>query len=281
MIHAQVEGDRQADRRPQRITPTDPIPELEHVARVDPEAGDGRGVGRHGHEMPGDGRFVPGCGQEPRPGRARVGHGFLRREGLGGHQEQHGLGMDGLQGLDQVAAVNVRDEMDAEIGLAVRLQRLADHLGAEIRPTDADIDDIRDRLAGVPSPCARADGFAERLHFGQHTVDFRHDVLATFGQDGSVRAVAQRDVQNGPVLGRIDLPAAEHGRDLLLQVGLAREIEQQPHGVLRHPILGIVEQDVAQSQRQALEPLRVTGKEVTHVRIGRLSLVLLQRLPTR
>ncbi len=194
--------------------------------------------------MLGNGRLIVGCRQEPLPGRVRVGHRLLRGEGLGGHQEQHRFRIDDFQRLDQVGAVDVGDKVDAQAGLAIRLQRLADHLRAEVRPADADIDDIGDRLAGVSLPCARADGFAERPHLGQHSVDFRHHVFAIH-ENRSVRTVAQRDVQDGPVLRVVVLLAGEHGFDLVCQVGLARQIEQQPHGFLRHAILGIVEQDVA------------------------------------
>ncbi len=58
IVHANGDGDGQADGRPQRIATANPIPELEHVLRVDAELDDFFRVGGHGHEMLGDVRFL-------------------------------------------------------------------------------------------------------------------------------------------------------------------------------------------------------------------------------
>ena len=42
---------RQADRAVVGVAPADPVPEAEHVVRVDTELGDFLGVGRHRDEM--------------------------------------------------------------------------------------------------------------------------------------------------------------------------------------------------------------------------------------
>jgi hypothetical protein len=46
-------------------------------------------------------------------------------------------------------AVDVRDEVHVESAPAILGERLHDHHDAEIGPADADVDDVRDRLARV------------------------------------------------------------------------------------------------------------------------------------
>ncbi len=113
VVHAQVERNRKADRRPQRIAAPDPIPELEHVLGVNAKLCHRGCVGGHRGEVPGDGSLIVRRGQEPSAGRLRVSHRFLRGEGLGGYQEEHRFGVHELQGLDQVRAVNVGNEVHA------------------------------------------------------------------------------------------------------------------------------------------------------------------------
>ena len=64
-------------------------------------------------------------------------------------------------------------------------------------------------------------------------------------------------MQHGPVFGGVDLLAGEHGFDPFGQVGLAGQVEQQGHGFVGDAVLGEIEQDIAQAQREALEALRV------------------------
>lgn len=53
-------------------------------------------------------------------------------------------------------AVDVGDEMNLKM-IGIRLQSLCHHQRAEVRATDADVDDVSDRLARVP-------GQKEKLH---------------------------------------------------------------------------------------------------------------------
>jgi len=280
VVHTQVERDGEAHRRPQRIAPADPVPELEHVGRIDAEPGHFLRVGRHGDEVLRDGSFISCRGQEPVPRRVRVCHRFLGRERLGRHQEQHSLRINELERLGQVGAVHVGYEVDAQAGLAVRLQRLAHHLRPQVGPADADVDDVGDGLARVALPLARPHGLAEDAHLRQDRVDFRHDVFSVH-QDRSVRPVTQRDVQDGPVLRVVVLLAGEHGLDLLRQAGLPCQVHQQRHRLTGDAILGIVEQDAVDGPREAREALRVARKQIAHMDIRDRALVCLQRLPCR
>ena len=66
----------------------------------------------------------------------------------------------------------------------------------------------------------------EAGHLVQHRVHVRHDVLAVHDDRGVPRR-AERDVEDGPVLGDVDLLAAEHGVDPLRAARLLRQLDQQ------------------------------------------------------
>ena len=112
--------------------------------------------------MFGDGRGIFRGGEEPVPGRVGVGQRFLGGEGLGGDDEERGLGLEDFELLGDVGAIDVGDEMDAQARLAVGLERLGDHDRAEVGTADADVDDIGDRLAGVSLPLRRS-GWPRRI----------------------------------------------------------------------------------------------------------------------
>ncbi len=156
-----------------------------------------------------------------------------------------GLGLEDFELLGDVGAIDVGDEMDAQAGLAVGLEGLGDHDRAEVGAADADVDDIGDRLAGISLPLAGADGLGEFAHVRQHGVDAGHDVLA-IDQDRAVGAIAQGDVQDGPVFGDVDLVAAEHAVAPFLDLGLSGQIEQQAQGFIGDAVFGEIQENVAE-----------------------------------
>ena len=96
--------------------------------------------------------------------------------------------------------------------LAVVAERLVGHHGPEVRAADADVDHVPDALAGMALPLAAADAVGEAGHLVEHGVDVRDDVLPVHDDRGVPRR-AQGDVEDGPVLGDVDLLAAEHRVD--------------------------------------------------------------------
>lgn len=58
VFRSDVKHDGETDGRPKGVSTTDPIPEFEHVCRVDAESGDGGSVGRESNEVLGDVRFL-------------------------------------------------------------------------------------------------------------------------------------------------------------------------------------------------------------------------------
>jgi hypothetical protein len=119
----------------------------------------------------------------------------------------------------------------------------------------------------VAAPGAAAHPLAEVAHAGEHAIDVRHDVPAP-DQDRTVGAVAQSDVQHRPIFGRVDPVACEHPRAPGLEPGFAGQIQQQAHGFLGDPVLGVIEQQVTLAQREARESVGIAGEQVAQMHRG-------------
>ncbi len=156
LVEADRQRYRQANRRPHRITAADPIPEREHIGGIDAERCDTLDIGGDRNEVLAQigllraGRIL----QKPVARRVRVHHGFCCCEGFRGNYEERGLRIDLLQHGIKIVAIDVGDEVQMQIGPLIGTQRLAYHFGAEIGAANADIDDIRDRLAAISQPCS-------------------------------------------------------------------------------------------------------------------------------
>jgi hypothetical protein len=257
-------GDGKSDGRPKGVTAADPVPEDEHVVGVDAEFPDLGGVGGDRHEMPCHVGVVSGMRQEPLPRAEGVGHGLLRGEGLGGDQEQGGFGVERFEGLGDVGAVHVGDEVHPQPGRRIGPQAFGDHHRAEVRAADADVDEVPDRSAGVPRPGARANLLREILHPRQHGLDLGHDIPAV-RLDPGVRTVAQGHVEHGAVFGFVDPVAGEHALDRFPQAAALRQLDQQAEGFRGDAVLGVVHEDVLEADGELLKALRVLRKEPLHV----------------
>jgi hypothetical protein len=262
VLEADHERDAEADRGPERVAAADPVPEREHVRGVDPERSHRLRVRAERDKVLRDVRLVARARQEPRARALRVRDRLLRRERLGGDDEERALGVARAQRLREVRAVDVRDEVGRDVALGVRLERLGDHHRPEVGAADADVHDGVDALAGVPLPGAGAHGVAE---------------------------VAERDVEYGAVLGRVDVLAGEHLVAVRLHLRLAREREQGLEDGRGDQVLGVVEQEgrIRAGLGVVLgaelgEAFRVLREEVLENELGMLRLVdLLELLPRR
>ena len=116
----------------------------------------------------------------------RVGQRFLRRERLGTNDEQGFFGIELARGFDEIRAIDVGDEAEAQLALAVMTQRFVSHHRTEIRAADADIDDVADRPPGVPAPVAAADLVGE----GRHPFEDRVHPGTTSTPSTSIRSFA-------------------------------------------------------------------------------------------
>ena len=171
---------RQADRRVHRVAPADPVPELEHVRGVDAEL---RAPPLHWWRRPRSGGRLPAlspsrpCSNHARAARALVIVSSVVKvfeETMNSVSRR----IEIAHGFGEVGAIDVGYEAERHGALAVRLERLVGHHGAEIRAADADVDDVADALARVSFPVAAADAVRKVAHPGEHRVDLRHHVLA-------------------------------------------------------------------------------------------------------
>ncbi len=217
--------------------------------------------------MLGDGSRIFGRRQEPVFGGRGVGERFLRGEGFGGDDEERGLGLDDLEFLGNVSAVDIGDEMDFKARLGIGFEGFGRHDRAEVGPADANVDDIGDGLAGIPFPLPGADGLGEFAHVGEDGVDARHDVLA-IDEDGPVGAVSQGDMKDGTIFGDIDFFAAEHPIAPIFDFGEPGKVEQQAQGFIGDAIFGEIQQNVVEAEGEFLEPLGILREEVAHMRRG-------------
>ncbi len=83
-----------------------------------------------------------------------------------------------MHGFGKVGAVNVGDEAEIHVPLAVTAESLVGRGRAGVGASDADVDHGLDPLAGVAGPSSRTDAIAECGHAVENFVHLRHDVLA-------------------------------------------------------------------------------------------------------
>ena len=205
VVETDGKGDGGSDGGPERVTATNPVPKAEHVVDVNTEGRDGFGVGGEGSKVLGNGGAVAlEVVKDPLLCGAGVCHSLLGGEGLGSDEEEGGLGVAFLEDLGHVGAVNVGAEVHVQIALGVRLEGFADHDRSKVGPSDADVDDVLDRLTGLSLPDSVANVLGELLDLGKGFVYVGHDVL-TIDDYGGVGLVAKGNVQNRAALGGIDL----------------------------------------------------------------------------
>ncbi len=277
-----TDGDhgRQADGRGHRVAAADPIPHGKHLLGRDAEGSGRLGVGRDSDEVARDRGLVMQLAQAPGARRPRIGQRLQRAEALGADDEQRLCGIEAARGFGQRGAVDVGDERQVQVALAVVLQRLIRHHRAEVGAADADVDHMADGLAGVAAPGAAADLLAEGGHSVQHRMHLGDDVDAVDPQL-LARGRTQGRVQHRALFGRVDHIAAKHRGDVLGQAAVTRQRRQQRDGLAVDPLLRIVEVQPGGLDGPAGTALGVRGKQVPQVRVAHVRLVRHQRLPGR
>jgi hypothetical protein len=101
---------RQADRRPQRETSANPVPERKHRSRRRiPKSPAPLGFGRQRGKMPGHRSGIAEIGDQPVARGLRIEHGFLRGEGLAGDEEKRRARVKRLQQRRKLSAIEVGD----------------------------------------------------------------------------------------------------------------------------------------------------------------------------
>ena len=204
-------------------------------------------------------------GQEPVAGHAGVGEGLQGGEGLGGDDEQGRLRVEVRDLLGAVGGIDVGDEAALKALLHVGLESLVDHDGTEVGAADADIDHRLDGLAGDTGPLPRAHAAGEGVDLLQDLVDVGDDVLAVHAQGVGGRAT-QGGVEDGTVLGDVDVLTGVHGVTAARDVDLLGELGQGVADVVGQQVLGQVDVEVPQLVGEALGALGIVGEPGAQVR---------------
>ena len=241
---------RQAHGGVNGVTATDPVPETEGVGRVDTEGLDLVERGGDGDEVLGHGLGVLLIGavngalglellEHPGLDLAGVGEGLERGEGLGDDNHERGLGVQTLELLGLIVGVDVGDVAAVDTGVGIGTQGLIGHDRAQVGTTDADGHQVLDLLAGNALPLAGAHALGEGIHAVEDLVHVGDDILAVNDELALLACrTAKRGVQDGTVLGGVDVLAGEHGVAALLELYLAGKIAQQLDGLIGHQVLG-------------------------------------------
>ena len=241
---------RQAHGGVNGVTAADPVPETEGVGRVDTEGLDLVERGGDGDEVLGhslgvlligavDGALGLKLLEHPGLDLAGVGEGLERGEGLGDDDHERGLGVQTLELLGLIVGVDVGDVAAVDTGVGIGTQGLVGHDRAQVGATDADGHQVLDLLAGNALPLTGAHALGESVHAVKDLVHVGDDVLAVNDELALLACrTAKRGVQDGTVLGGVDVLAGEHGVAALLELHLAGKIAQQLDGLIGHQVLG-------------------------------------------
>ena len=242
---------RQADRRVDGVAAAHPLPEAEHVGRVDAE------VRRPPSAFVLTATKCRATAASPSAStsQARAVWAFderlHRRERLRRHDEQRRGGVEPGELAGDVGPVDVGHEAGGELGVAERIERPVRHRRPEVAAADADVDDRADAPAGRTGPVAVADAIAELAHPGQHLVHVGHDVVAV-DLDHGVRGRPQRDVEDGALLGDVDRLAGEHRVAARLDAGGRGNGLEGGEDVVVDALLAVVDAEIADLQQVAL-----------------------------
>src|SRR6478609_5181617 len=92
----------------------------------------------------------------PRAGRLRVGHRLKRGKRLRRDNKERFLRIEVVDCFEEVRTINVGYEAEYHRAFAVGLQGFVGHHRPKIGPTDADVHDVANALAGITFPLATA-----------------------------------------------------------------------------------------------------------------------------
>ena len=159
------------------------------------------------------------------------------------------------------------------------LECLIGHHRAEIRATNADVDDVLDALAGVALPRTRAHLLGKHAHPVERRVNLCNDVL-TVDFERCVARKAQRRVEHRSVLRDIDVITAEHRRSAARKIALLCQLKEQRQGLGRDAILRVVQEQSDGLGSKRLAARWVIGELVAQVQAFDRGVVPFQSLPS-
>src|SRR5690554_210447 len=276
--HAQGQRDGQADGRPERVAPANPVPHGEDVLGSDAEAGGGFYVGGDRQEVAGDGGVSGAVVQEPLASNQAVVERFLGAERFGLHQEQCSFRGQCLQGFSDIGAVDIGHKVTVKIALPVRFQGFDHQFGAQKGAADANAHYIGKALTGVTAVLASLHRLNQPLHARQCAVHLWHDVAAVYFYCGVCR-LAQGGVQGRAVLGDVHNTAAEQGFGAVLQAAAEGQVGQCLQGIVCEPVPGEIQGQAGGFNQVPGGPPGVVPEQVAHGPPGQGIFVLDQGLP--
>ena len=131
-------------------------------------------------------------------------------------------------------------------------------------------------LAGNALPLTGAHALGEGIHAIEDLVHVGDDILAVNDELPLLACrAAKRGVQDGAVLGGVDVLAGEHSVAALLELHLAGKIAQQLDGLIGHQVLGQIEVKVAGVKAQLIHAVGVSGEPGLEVDALGLKLLLM------
>ena len=207
--------------------------------------------------------------QRPVARRVGIGHRLERGEGLRGDDEECLGRIQIADRLGEIGAIDIGNKAEGHVPLAVVAKRLVGHDGAEIRTADPDVDHVLDALAGVSLPLTASHALGKGTHGFENLVDLGNDIHAVHFDHLSLGR-PEGHVQDGPVLGDVDLLPGEHLVAVLLQTDFLGELNQVFQRLVIDAVLRVIEIESAGLGRQALSACGVGGKEFLQRRLGDL-----------
>lgn len=127
VLESNVDSHAETNSRPNTVSATNPAFEAKHVLGVDTELSDFRLVGGKSNEVFGDISLSTSLPQEPFLGGVGVCGCFGCGEGLGSDEEEGGLWVGVAESLGHVCAIDVRNEVESLLAVAVVLESFCDH----------------------------------------------------------------------------------------------------------------------------------------------------------
>ncbi len=252
----------QTNRRPDRITTADPIPETKDALFADTECGNLIKRGRDGSKMCANGIFAQRiC--NPFACSLRVGHGLDGGEGLRRDDDQRRCRIKHIERVGNMRAIDVRHIMCAW-AIMVRRKRNRRHDRTKIGATDTNIDDVGDLLACRTLDGAGADAIGEGSHTVEHFLHIRKDVVA-IDQHFFRRGVAKGHMQNSAIFGVVDVLTCKHCSTTAFNIGRLSKFSQKCNRLIIDAGLRPVKQQIVKRQRIALKTARIGFECGTHV----------------
>jgi hypothetical protein len=156
----------------------------------------------------------------------RIGHSFQGGKSFWGNNEQRLGSVQIANGLEEIGAIDVGDEAECHVALAVMPQGFIGHNRPEVGPADADVDDVANALAGMAFPCTHANLVREFGHPVEDRMNLGNHVPAV-DDDGCAAGRSQSRVEHGAVFGDVDFVSRKHHFNSGRKVRLRGQLEQK------------------------------------------------------